>query len=82
MRLDENVLSTAKVQEFLSKNFVNVKLHADNASSKALLKHYNARGVPCLMVFSPSGRLKSMSVGAPSTSDGFIRKVSKMVRGN
>lgn len=81
MRLDKNVLSTAKVQEFLSKNFVNVKLHADKASAKTLLKHYNARGIPCLMVFTPSGRLKSMSVGAPTTSDGFIRQVSNMVRG-
>lgn len=81
MRLDKNVLSTAKVQGFLSKNFVNVKLDASNSSTKSLLKHYKARGIPCLLVFAPNGRLKSMKVGAPSSPDSFISAVSAMVKG-
>ena len=79
--MDKNVLSKRKVQEFLTKNFVNVKLDANRQSVKSLLKQYKARGIPCLMVFSPSGQLKKMNVGAPMTPDAFIKTVSSMVKG-
>jgi len=81
VQLDRNVLSTAKVQEFLSKNFISVKLDANRPYAKAVLKQYNAPGIPCLLVYTPQGQLRSMKVGAPSNSDSFIRTVSAMVRG-
>ena len=78
--MEKNVLSKPKTQKFLSRNFVNVKLNADEPSVKELLNRHNARGIPCIMIFEPSGKMKSMNVGALMTEDSFIKTVSGMVK--
>lgn len=77
--LHAKVLPDPTVETFLNKNFVSVDLNADDAEPAAMLEKYNAPGIPCLMVFSPSGQFKGKFVGAPSSAEAFIRTVSAIV---
>lgn len=81
LRLKKNVLSTQTVQDFLSKNFVNVQLDADKEPVSALLKQHKVKAIPCLMIFTPKGTLKSKYEGAPKTAGEFVKKISSMIKG-
>lgn len=77
--LHAKVLPDPTVEAFLGKNFVSVDLNADDAEPASMLEQYGAPGIPCLMVFSPSGQFKGKFVGAPSNAESFIRTVSAIV---
>ena len=81
-RLKKNVIATETVQNFLAKNFVNVELDADKEEVSLLLKQHGVQAIPCLMVFSPKGVLKSKFEGAPETAGAFVKKISSMVKGD
>jgi thiol:disulfide interchange protein len=77
--LHAKVLPDPTVEAFLNKNFVSIDLNADDAEPASMLEKYGAPGIPCLMVFSPSGQFKGKFVGAPSSAESFIRTVSAIV---
>lgn len=79
--LHANILPDPSVESFLSKNFVSIDLNADDSYPASMLEKYGAPGIPCLMVFSPTGQFKGKFVGAPSSADSFIRTVSTLVAG-
>ena len=80
LKLKKNVLSTQTVQDFLSKNFVNVQLDADKDKVRELLKQYKVESIPCLMIFTPKGTMKNKFEGAPKTAEEFVKKISSMIK--
>lgn len=78
--LHAKVLPDPTVEAFLNKNFVSVDLNADDPFPSSLLEKYQAPGIPCLMVFSPTGQFRGKFVGAPSSPEMFIRTVSALVK--
>jgi len=57
-RLDKDVFPNAKVVSYLQKDFICVKVNAeDPKEGKALADTHKVTGYPCALVFSPEGKL-------------------------
>jgi thioredoxin-related protein len=55
--LDRRTLSSPEVQAYLAKNFVCMKVNAqDGAAGEELAKQFDVRGFPTIMIFAYNGR--------------------------
>ena len=81
--IDERILSTARVQNYLSKRYVNVKLDAIKPETQELVKKYNLRGLPLFMMFTSSGKLHGFNLFKGEINDDvFLDVVKKLAKGN
>lgn len=80
-RLESQLFVEAEVAKYLEDRFVCVRLEFHHEEGAALVKQYGIRGVPCLMVFGPDGKLRAFKSCAPNTAEEFVERVNQLDEG-
>ncbi|MEG2365714.1 MAG: thioredoxin family protein [Alistipes sp.] len=62
--MEKQVFSRSDVGEFMNERFVCAKYNVDEPTGKALMKKYEAEGVPTFLIFNTSGDLLGRITGA------------------
>ena len=80
-RLDSNVFSNGTLAGYLQKDFVCVKLNAeDSHEGTAVATSYKVNGYPCGLVFAPDGKLAGKISGYEEAPD-YIHTLRDIVSG-
>jgi len=80
-RLESQLFVESEVARYLGDRFVCVRLEFHHKEGAALVKQYGIRGVPCLMVFGPDGKLRAFKSCAPNTAEEFVERVNQLDEG-
>lgn len=75
--MDKQVFSRSDVAEFLHARFIPVKYNVDKPTGKALMRKYNAQGVPTYLIFTSDGELLGRITGA-SDAEEFLSDVNEI----
>lgn len=75
--MDKQVFSRSDVAEFLHARFIPVKYDVDQPTGKALMKKYDASGIPTYLIFTSEGELLGRITGA-SDAKTFMADVSRI----
>lgn len=75
--MDKQVFSRSDVAEFLHARFIPVKYNIDKPTGKALMRKYNAQGIPTYLIFTSDGELLGRITGA-SDAEEFMADVNKI----
>ncbi|MBS1993652.1 MAG: thioredoxin family protein [Cyanobacteria bacterium SZAS LIN-2] len=77
-RLDKDVFTNADVISYLQKDFICVKVNAEDPKEGALVaRTYQVNGFPCALVFSPEGKLIGKVEGYEKAPD-YIESLKQM----
>lgn len=80
-RLESQLFVEDEVAKYLGDRFVCVRLEFHEEEGKSLVKQYGIRGVPCLMVFGPDGKLRAFKSCAPNNAEEFVERVDQLDEG-
>jgi thioredoxin-related protein len=77
-KLDKDVFPNSAVVNYLQKDFVCVKVNAEDPREGAMVaKAYKVNGFPCALVFSPEGKLLGR-VGGYTAASGYIATLQQI----
>jgi len=78
-RLDRDVFTNSSLSAYLQKDFVCVKVNAeDPQEGSALAQQYQVTGYPCALVFSPDGKLIGRIEGYEEARD-YISRLHEII---
>lgn len=78
---DRTALKDPQVAEFLASRYVSVRVDADSPTGQTMMRQYQIKGVPTLMVFEPSGKMRAKSSGGYKTGNDLIQCISTLTSG-
>jgi thioredoxin-related protein len=81
VRMDEEVMSDAEVAQFISENFVPVKINSDLPENRGLLMLYQITGHPSFVILDKNGRFLGKGVGY-MPKDVFLQFLKRYVSGS
>lgn len=80
-RLDKETFHNENVEQYLSQNFIGMKVNAeDQAAGEALAKKYAVNGYPTILFFDANGNYKDKFEGFAGPND-FPKIADKVLRG-
>jgi thiol:disulfide interchange protein len=78
--LEQGIIPLPEVQDYLTKNFITVRVDGDKPYAAILKKQYPFEGVPTMMIFTPEGQLVNQMSGEPKSAEAFIGSLSALAR--